>query len=255
MKLNLSVDNLTTIRWWVDASHAVHNDCRGHTGAMMSMGKGATISFSNKHKLNTKSSSKSELVSANQALSSILHTQYFIEAQGYSVEQNILFQDNHSTMQLEVNGSFSSSKCTKHIKSRYYFICDKIADDDLKVMYCPTEIMWADVLTKPKQGAPFCLDRSHLMNILINYDDNVERSKTHPLLLPKDERNTQLNDRLPKAPLIHPGSVLRTEHSSPPSSPVSTCPKTNDLLPITWNRESHPKSITWADQVRMPLAT
>jgi hypothetical protein len=110
MKLNLSADNLTTIRWWVDASHAVHNNCQGHTGAMMSIGKGAAISFSNKHKLNTKKSSKSELVSADQALSSILHTRYFIKAQGYSVEQNILFQDNQSTMQLEVNGSFSSSK-------------------------------------------------------------------------------------------------------------------------------------------------
>jgi hypothetical protein len=194
MKLNLSADNLTTIRWWVDASHAVHDDCQGHPGAMMSMGKGAANSFSNKHKLNTKSSSESKLVSADQAFSSILHTRYFIKAQGYSVEQNILFQDNQSTMQLEVNGSFSSSKQTKHIKCRYYFICDKIADDDLKVMYCPTEIMWADVLTKPKQGAPFCLDRSHLMSILINYDDNDECSKTHPLLLPKDERNTRMND-------------------------------------------------------------
>jgi hypothetical protein len=141
MTLNLSADNFTTIQWWVDASHAVHDNCQEHTGAMMSMGKGAAISLSNKHKLNTKSSSESKLDSADQALSSILHTQYFIEAQGYSIEQNILFQDNQSPMQLEVNGSFSSSKHTKHIKCRYYFICDKIADDDLEVMYCPTEIM------------------------------------------------------------------------------------------------------------------
>ena len=33
-------------------------------------------------------------------------------------------------MRLEVNGSFSSSTQTKHIKCRYYFICDKIADND-----------------------------------------------------------------------------------------------------------------------------
>ncbi len=114
--------------------------------------------------------------------------------------------------------------------------------------------MWADVLTKPKQGAPFRLDRSHLMNIPINYDDDVERSKTHPLLLPKDERNARMNDRLPKAPLIHPRSVLRTAHSSPPSSPISTYPKTDDLLPITKNRESCPRSITWDDRVGIPLA-
>ena len=80
MKLNLSADILTTIRWWVDASHVVHDDCWGHTGAMMLMGKGAANSFSNMHKINTKSSFESELVSADQALSPILHTRYFTEA-------------------------------------------------------------------------------------------------------------------------------------------------------------------------------
>ena len=47
--------------------------------------------------------------------------------------------------------------------------------------------MWADVLNKPKQGRPFRLDRSHLMNVPIDYDDEMERAKTHPELLPSDE--------------------------------------------------------------------
>ena len=47
--------------------------------------------------------------------------------------------------------------------------------------------MWANVLTKPKQGGPFRLDRSHLMNVPINYDDDAKHLKTHPLLLPLDE--------------------------------------------------------------------
>jgi hypothetical protein len=80
MKLNLSANNLTTVRWWVDASHATHNDCGRHMGAIMSLGKGATISFSNKLKVAMKSLTESELVGADQALLSILHTQYFIEA-------------------------------------------------------------------------------------------------------------------------------------------------------------------------------
>jgi hypothetical protein len=63
----------------------------------MSLDKGATISFSSKLN-NTKSSTESEFVGANQALFSILHTCYFIEAQGYSVEQKIFFQNNQSTM-------------------------------------------------------------------------------------------------------------------------------------------------------------
>ena len=110
MKLNLSANNITCLRWWVDTSHAGHDNCKGHTRAMLSLGKGAAISFSRKHKINTKSSTESKLVGADQALPSILYTQNFIEAQGYSVEQNILFQDNQSTMRLEVNGPASSSK-------------------------------------------------------------------------------------------------------------------------------------------------
>jgi hypothetical protein len=187
MKLNLLADNLTTIQWWVDTSHAVHEHCKGHTGAMMSLGKGAIISFLNKQKINSKSSTESKLIGSNPALSSILHMRYFIKAQGYLVKQNILFHDNQSLMQLEVNGSYSSSKCMKHIKCRYFFIRDKIKDGDLAVQYSPTEIMWADVLTKPKQGGPFCLGRSQLMNIPINYNDDVEHLKTHPLLLLSEE--------------------------------------------------------------------
>jgi hypothetical protein len=51
MKLTLSIDNLGQIRWWVDASHNVDEDCKGQTGAMMSLGQGATISFSRKGSL------------------------------------------------------------------------------------------------------------------------------------------------------------------------------------------------------------
>jgi hypothetical protein len=172
---------------------------------MMSLEKGTIISFLNKQEINSKSSTESKLIGADQVLSSILHTRYFIKAQGYLVEQNILFQDNQSMMQLKVNGSFSSSKCRKHIKCRYFFIHDKIEDRDLAVQYCPTKIMWADVLTKPKQGGPFCLDCSHLMNIPINFDNNVKCLKTHPLFLPSEERPNQMNNGLPLTPSFIPG--------------------------------------------------
>ena len=171
MKLNLVAHNLTTIWWWADASHTTHKDWPRHMGAVMFLGKGATISFSNKLKINTKFSTKSELVGASQAFSSILHTCYFIEAQSYSVEQNTLFQDSQFTMRLEANGMFSSSKCTKHIKCRYFIISNTINDGNLEVITCPTEIMWVHVLTKSKQGGPFCLDCSILMNVPINYNN------------------------------------------------------------------------------------
>ena len=62
-KRHMSAECLNMIRWWVDVSYGVHWDFKGHTGAMMSMGKGATVNISMKHKLNTGSSTEAELVS------------------------------------------------------------------------------------------------------------------------------------------------------------------------------------------------
>ena len=183
MKLTLRVDSLNCIRWWVDASYNVHDDCRGHTGAMMSLGRGAEISFSRKQRLNVRSSCEGELVGIDDALPLILWARYFIEAQGYTVEQNILYQDNKSTILLANNGRWSSSKRTKHIKSRYFFIKDKVDSGEVTVEHRGTKEMWSDILTKPKQGIGMRQDRANLMNCPIDYDDEVERMKTHPKML------------------------------------------------------------------------
>jgi hypothetical protein len=183
MRLCLSIDALGVIHWWVDASYNVHDDCKGQTGAMMSLEKGAPISFSRKQKLNVKSSCEGELVGVDDALPLILWARYFIEAQGYSMEQNILFQDNKSTILLATNGRWSSSKRTKHIKSRYF----KVESGELSIEHRPTDQMWSDVLTKPKQGAAFRRDRAQLMNCDEDYDDQKERRDIPSILLPKPE--------------------------------------------------------------------
>ena len=139
MKLTLTIDDLSMIRWWVDASDRTHMDCNDHTGLMMSLGGGAVVSSSMKHKINTKSSMELELVIIDNAIPVIIWCLYFIEVHRCLVEQNIVFQDNQSTMRLAVNESMSSSKLTKHIKARYYFIKDKIEEGEVEVQYCPTK--------------------------------------------------------------------------------------------------------------------
>ena len=130
MKLALSIDDMSEIMWWVDASDQKHADIKGHTRAMLSLDDGDAISSSQKQKINTKSSTESELVALDNVLTTILWTLYFIEAQGYSIEQNIIFEDNMSTINLANNGTFSSSKRTKHIKARYFFVKDKIKEGE-----------------------------------------------------------------------------------------------------------------------------
>jgi len=189
MKLRLTVDNMHTLRWWVDASYGVHWDCKGHTGMMMSLGKGAVMSFSHRQKLNARSSTEAELIGIDGALPYIMWRLYFIEAQGYEVVSNILLQDNQSTILLAKNGRWSSSKRTKHINNRYFLVKDKIARGEIDLQYAPTTEMWSDVLTKPLQGRMWCVMRSNLMNVPVDYDDEAERKDTHPDLLPKADEN------------------------------------------------------------------
>ena len=74
--------------------------------------EGAVQSISHKQKLNTRSSTEDELVAADDVAVMILWTKMFLEAQGYTVEKNILYQDNKSTILLEENGKKSSGKRT-----------------------------------------------------------------------------------------------------------------------------------------------
>ena len=198
------------LHWLIDSSHQCHDDCKGQSGAGMTMGKGAILSGSAGQKCNTKSSTETEIVGVGQYLPTVLWSKYFIEAQGYTIEHTIIHQDNESTIRLLVNGPLSSSKRTKHIKAKYYLAKDYSDRGEIKFSYLPTDKMWIDMHTKPKQGTPFRTDRAKLMNCPVNYDDDVERANTHPSLLPESGVQTSVIKR-PSAP-NHRGSVLRNKH-------------------------------------------
>jgi hypothetical protein len=163
--LTLEADNLHIVKWWVDASFAVHPDMKSHTGATMSMGEGSVYSSSTRQKLNTKSSTEAELVGVDDRMSQIPWTRYFLEAQGYEVRENKIYQDNQSAMLLENNGRGSSSQRTRHINIRYFFVTDRIKAKEVSVEYCPTGEMNGDFFTKPLQGSPYRKFRNRVMNI------------------------------------------------------------------------------------------
>ncbi len=176
LRLNLSVDDLSLLKWYVDASHSVHWNCRGHGGAMFTLGKGATSSYSGKVKLGMRSSTETKLVMMDMYMPEMLWSLHFIEAQGYAVECVGLYQDNISTQLLIKNGRMSSSKKTKHIKAKFFFIKDRVDDGEIKVIDCPTEEMWVDILTKPLQEMTFRTMRAILMNCPVNYEEAEERT-------------------------------------------------------------------------------
>jgi len=106
----------------------------------------------------------------------LLWMNYFLEAQRWFSQDTLMGQDNRSCMSLEKNGKTSSSKRTKHINVRHYFVTDQIQNKELKVFHCPTDEMVADFFTKPLQGRKF----KKFRNMIVNIPDDKEISKKKP---------------------------------------------------------------------------
>ena len=151
LPLILGADGSGVIKWLIDTSYGVHWNLRGQSGGGNTLGRGFPVSGSTKQKLNTRSSTEAEVVGVDDFMPSILWSKLFLEAQGYSVTRNIIYQDNKSAMLLEANGKASSGKRTKHINIRYFFVTDRIQKGDVELEWCPTAEMTGDFFTKPLQ--------------------------------------------------------------------------------------------------------
>jgi hypothetical protein len=172
LDLTLSAHKMSVVKWWCDAAYAVRADYKSQTGSTMSMGRGTIMNKSGKQKLNTKSSTEAELVGASDTVPQMIWTNYFLESQGFIVDNAILYQDNKSAMLMERNGKLSSGKQTKHVNIRYFFIKDRISSGEIEIEYCPTDNMLADYLTKPLQGSKFTIFRDMILGITeIDFND------------------------------------------------------------------------------------
>jgi hypothetical protein len=165
MPLTLEAETMCVIKWWVDTVFAVHPDMKGHTGGFMTMGKGTLYGTSKWQKLVTQSLTEAELVGVYDLMPQVLWTRHFLEAQGYTVSDSVVHQDNKSAIQLEENGRASSSKRTRHLNIRYFFMAEHVKSGNISVKYCPTADMVSDYYTKPLQGGLFRKQRAVIMNI------------------------------------------------------------------------------------------
>jgi hypothetical protein len=107
-----------------------------------------------------------EVVAVHDNMPSILWARYFLEAQGYPMRPSVVHQDNQSAMLLEANERGSSSKRTRHMNIRYFFVADCQERNQIILTYCPTDEMIGDFFTKPLGGAKF----RRFQNIIMNCD-------------------------------------------------------------------------------------
>ena len=169
----------------MDAAFGVHHNYRSHSEELLSLGKGTIYGSSTNQKLNTRSSTEAELVAVDDLMPQILWTKLFLEAQDFTVNDNILFQDNMSAIKLEENGKMSSGKKTRHLNVRYYFITDQVSKGNVLVKYCPTNMLIADFYTKPLQGKLFRI----FQDIMLNIEDTTITDYV--------EKGSKINDKSP----------------------------------------------------------
>jgi len=175
-------------RLYVDASYGVHADGKSHTGSSIVIGDtGAVFNKSCKQSIVTKSSTEAELVAASDALNQLLHARELIKHQNGSsgseekdaigLEPSPFYQDNKSTIALIKVGRATHEK-SRHINIRHFWIHGKVKDKSVVIEYMPTELMIANVLTKPLQGEQFRKETAMITgNLVLEVDEGKGESE------------------------------------------------------------------------------
>jgi hypothetical protein len=143
-----------------------------------------------KQNFNTRSSTDTEIVGADDFMPAICWTHYFMKAQGCGVQDNVLFQDNKISILLEKNSKASRRKRTKHINIRYFFITNRVSKEEVSVVCCHTGDMIGNYATKTLQEALFRKFRDQIMGVTPAQDpipgktdggvDKTETNKSKP---------------------------------------------------------------------------
>ena len=110
--------SINIIKWYVNASFAVHLDFKSHIGTSIFFSKNteAIQNLLRKLKFNAKKSMIAEYIRADDVSTLVLWTNLFLGEQNYHVDCNVIYQDDKSTILLETNGRASTGKQSYRLK-------------------------------------------------------------------------------------------------------------------------------------------
>ena len=100
-------------------------------------------------KINVKSSTEVEIVGTSEYMPYNVWFNHFMTAQGYKIEDNVLFQGNQSAIKMENNGRRPCTGTSMHVNIRYFFVKNLVDKKKVRIFYCPTGKMLADFYRKP----------------------------------------------------------------------------------------------------------
>ena len=109
---------------------------------------GGVVSWSSrKQELVTLSTAEAKYVAATHTVKECIWLRCLIgEIFPHLIDQTTLFCDNQAALRLAMDDNYHAR--TKHIDIRFHFICQTVEDGSINLIYCPTDDMTADILTK-----------------------------------------------------------------------------------------------------------
>lgn len=149
---------------YIDASFACYDDMKSRTGCVLMLCGFYVGAWSTKQTLNTKSSTESELVGATDECGWVIWAHNWTKGQGYNLPVPILYQDNTAVVDILKKGPGAQMR-TRHISIRFHFLGDLMRRGEIKLMYCKTEDMLADGLTKSLVGEKFRGMRDRMVTV------------------------------------------------------------------------------------------
>jgi hypothetical protein len=132
---------------YTDADGSSQEHRHAISGYVFLVNGGAISWSSKKQELVTLSTAESEYVAATYAAKEALWLRRIISEVFQPLTKPVtLYSDSQSAIALTKDGSYHAR--TKHIDIRYHFIRFVVQNKSIKLIYCPTEDMTADILTK-----------------------------------------------------------------------------------------------------------
>jgi hypothetical protein len=147
-----------------DASYATNSDMRSHTGVAVHLGfaSAAIYAASIKQKLVALSSTEAEMDALKSITTLLAWLRGLLEEFGLKqISPALVYEDNAAAVHLASKpGKWGR---TRHFAVRYEYVKSQIQEGVLEIVWCPTDEMVADILTKPLATKPFLYLRPFLL--------------------------------------------------------------------------------------------
>ena len=143
------------LRAYADSSYNITPEGSSHYGYLLTVGHSLVGLKGGRIKTVVRSSTEAEIVGVNEVTSEVLWARDVLIELGYPQQEIHIAEDNNSCITMLQTEPRNFQANSRHVRVKWAFFRQEAEKDLIKLGYCPTEKMRADILTKPLRGNAF----------------------------------------------------------------------------------------------------